>query len=92
MADSSYMQTNAPIDLIELTEQQAELMMIALDIGAYPNQEALLQAGFADVKAKVDVWVVEMERRAEGPWLDGEDVFNRLREKFSRLAKERGEV
>ena len=35
MADTSFTQTNAPIDLIELTEQQAQIMMIALDIGAY---------------------------------------------------------
>lgn len=89
MADTTFTQTNAPIDLIELTEQQAEIMMIALDIGAYPDQEALLQAGFADAKAKVDIWKAEMQRRMrEDKRVPAEQVFSELREMLDGMASE----
>ena len=91
MADTSFTQTVEPIDLIELTPSQAQIMMIALDIGAYPDQAALLQAGFAEAKAKVDLWAAEMARRAEGPWLDGKEVFDRFRQTYADRAKQRGE-
>ena len=78
--------------LLEIDDKTASLIQTALDIGACPNEQALLDAGLDDARAKVAIWVAEMERRAEGPWLDGPSVFHDLKSELRARAKSKVEL
>jgi len=78
--------------LLEIDDKTATLIRTALDIGAYPDEQALLDAGLDDARAKVALWAEEMERRAKGPWIDGETVFQELKDELNDRAKAKGEL
>lgn len=78
--------------LPEIDDKTAILIRTALDIGAYPDEQALLDTGLDDARARVAIWVEEMERRAKGPWIDGETVFRELKDELTARAKAKGEL
>ncbi|MEL6662518.1 MAG: hypothetical protein AAFO57_01990 [Pseudomonadota bacterium] len=76
--------------LLEIDDKTASLIQTALDIGAYPNEQALLDAGLDDARAKVAIWVKEMQRRdREDARIPSEAAFSQVRAHLEAL---RGEI
>lgn len=75
--------------LLEIDDKTASLIRTALDIGAYPDEQALLDAGLDDARARVAIWVEEMERRArEDVRIPGEVAFAQVRAHLEALRNE----
>jgi len=76
--------------LLEIDDKTATLIRTALDIGAYPDEQALLDAGLDDARAKVALWAAEMERRdREDARIPADQAFAQI---STHLESLRGEI